>query len=613
MQVTTRRMFVYLSTFALCGAGLVPAREDGAALSSPGGTYYVRGTAANDGSIHIRGEGLPEGIEVEVEIADDTGALTEAIHGRTGDDGTLEVEATELPPGADSLNDLAGREVKVVASDDGRVLLEGAFPRERSMDDHGEGSTALKPPAGAPFPEASGRARVKALDGRHALEVKVRGLSEREVFAVRVTSTTGRSEVVGQITTQGGGNGALKVDTDDGGTLPIASGGIADLSGASIQVIDAGGQVVLEGTLPAIGQDEANEVVVEVEIEFPESGSGHGGDRVDGSVTFKTSKGTAQVRLRLKDGTPGAAYDFTIRPADSADRTVMARLTAGADGDAEVFIAGPDALPLQAAQIADLAGDILEVVGPDGKVLLTATVPATPHAERPEPVERLRLTVVLARPEGSAPSGASGKVELEEEEDEHEIEIEAEGLVAGASYRAEIRGPSGAAETLAEGSADAGGTFQKRLDFLFTDRLPFDRASLRALDGSTVAVLDATGAVVLEGTIAVPAAGGGGAVASEISFDMVGSFDAPFLRGDSNRDFALDISDVVFTLGYLFQGGSSPVCGDAMDSNDDGAPDISDAISTLFSLYGGGVPARFPGMLIAGFDPTADGLFCRGN
>ena len=616
MFASTNRL-VYLSIVILGGAGLIAregesgGRSGGSSLSSPGGTYYVRGNASLDGSIHIHGEGLPEGVEVEVHIADDTGAVTDVLPGKTDDNGSLEVEASELPPGADSLNDLAGHEVEVVSSDDGHVLLEGSFPKVRSMDDHGEGSTALKPPVGAPIPTASGRARVKALDGRHAVEVKVRGLKDLTVYMVKVTSTAGQSEVVGQITTHGGGNGALKVDSDDGGAMPLASGSIADLTGATVQVIDPDGVVVLEGTLPAIGQDEANEVEVEVEIEFPEPSSGHGDGGVRGSVDFKTSKGTAVVRLRLKKAAPGAVYDFTIRPAEATDRTLLAHVTANADGEAEVFLDGD--LPLGATQIADLAGDILEVVDAAGKVLLTATVPETPRAEEPEQVARLRIDVALALPDGAAPSPAHGEVEFEEEGDEHVIELEAEDLVHDAAYRVEIRDPAGAAEALFEGTADAAGDFARRADFLFTDRLPFGVASFRALDGFAIVLLDGSGAVVLTGQISAPPAGGGGALPGEVGFAMVGSFDAPFLRGDSNRDFAVDISDVVFTLGYLFQGGSAPACADAMDANDDGALDISDAINTLFALYGGGAPVQFPGMSLAGFDPTADGLFCRGN
>jgi hypothetical protein len=58
-----------------------------------------------------------------------------------------------------------------------------------------------------------------------------------------------------------------------------------------------------------------------------------------------------------------------------------------------------------------------------------------------------------------------------------------------------------------------------------------------------------------------------------------------FVRGNSNGDDAVDISDAVTTLEYLFQGGGSPPCLDAADVNDDGEIDITDSIYTLSYLF----------------------------
>jgi PKD repeat protein len=82
-----------------------------------------------------------------------------------------------------------------------------------------------------------------------------------------------------------------------------------------------------------------------------------------------------------------------------------------------------------------------------------------------------------------------------------------------------------------------------------------------------------------------------------------------FRRGDSNTDSALDISDAIFTLSYLFADGASPSCGDAADSNDDGVLDIADAIAMLSHLFAaaGDLPAPFGQ---CGIDPTVDELGC---
>ena len=51
---------------------------------------------------------------------------------------------------------------------------------------------------------------------------------------------------------------------------------------------------------------------------------------------------------------------------------------------------------------------------------------------------------------------------------------------------------------------------------------------------------------------------------------LVQAGDNAFLRGDSNTDARVDLSDAIFTLAYLFQGGDAPLCLDALDSNDSG-------------------------------------------
>ena len=69
-----------------------------------------------------------------------------------------------------------------------------------------------------------------------------------------------------------------------------------------------------------------------------------------------------------------------------------------------------------------------------------------------------------------------------------------------------------------------------------------------------------------------------------------------FVRGDSNGDTDINISDASFTLRYLFQGGREPACQVALDANGDNRVDISDAVFTLGFLFLGGrqPPAPYP-------------------
>jgi hypothetical protein len=86
-----------------------------------------------------------------------------------------------------------------------------------------------------------------------------------------------------------------------------------------------------------------------------------------------------------------------------------------------------------------------------------------------------------------------------------------------------------------------------------------------------------------------------------------------FKRADSNRSGAVDISDAVNTLSFLFSGGGTMTCPDAADANDDGKIDISDSIATLGFLFLGLAPPPAPGPTTCGGDPTVDALGACGG
>ncbi len=84
-----------------------------------------------------------------------------------------------------------------------------------------------------------------------------------------------------------------------------------------------------------------------------------------------------------------------------------------------------------------------------------------------------------------------------------------------------------------------------------------------------------------------------------------------FIRGDSNRDGKVQLSDAVYLLGFLFLGSEAPACLDAADSNDDGKLDLTDAVYVLGHLFLGG-PAPPEPFSKAGADLTLDSLDCGG-
>jgi len=178
-----------------------------------------------------------------------------------------------------------------------------------------------------------------------------------------------------------------------------------------------------------------------------------------------------------------------------------------------------------------------------------------------------------------------------------------------------------------------------KLDSGRGDTMPFGVTNINDLVGVTFTVVEAKeqGATVLAGTVTEvkectppvwppkpPAEGKGGGAAipddegevlgaadAAAFFDLPEVHDAPFIRGDANDDRAVDLSDAVSILGFLFQGGSAPYCGDASDANDSGVTDISDAVLILLTLFQGegSMAGPYPQK---GFDRTVDTLFCGG-
>ena len=83
----------------------------------------------------------------------------------------------------------------------------------------------------------------------------------------------------------------------------------------------------------------------------------------------------------------------------------------------------------------------------------------------------------------------------------------------------------------------------------------------------------------------------------------------PFIRGDTNRDNSLDISDPISTLFYLFSD-LELKCLNAADSNDDHKIDVSDIVYSLNYLFLDGNPPKSP-FHDAGIYDAPGNLGCR--
>jgi hypothetical protein len=133
------------------------------------------------------------------------------------------------------------------------------------------------------------------------------------------------------------------------------------------------------------------------------------------------------------------------------------------------------------------------------------------------------------------------------------------------------------------------------------------RTDVRFLDGALGAAFHGKNLVIVDGVaFTAELASSFVLIGCEVCFGILPD-GTIFRRGDATDDDAVDISDPVRSLGYLFLGDEAPRCIDAADANDDGALNIADPIATLTWLFLGGTPLPAPGPE-AGHDPTPDAL-----
>ncbi|MFP6633848.1 MAG: hypothetical protein VCD16_14540 [Planctomycetota bacterium] len=109
--------------------------------------------------------------------------------------------------------------------------------------------------------------------------------------------------------------------------------------------------------------------------------------------------------------------------------------------------------------------------------------------------------------------------------------------------------------------------------------------------------------------------GGGGGMPSTLVHGKLELPFAGFLRGDVNDSGALEVTDAINFLTWMFLGGSAPGCMDAADADNNGTLGLSDGINILTFLFGGGDALPKAGLLGSGCAPDPegeeDGLLCE--
>ncbi len=573
-------------------------------------------------------------------------------------EGVLKLGADALPFGATSPLDLSGRAIAVKDAGDAVVLVgKTPSPIVKEPDEH-VGHCPLSRPEAAADPDAEGVLKLESREGRIVIKVRVEGLDSGAVYGITLTNPAdGVTETIGMVTIDEEGGGRFKIDTAEGDAVPFGATDLAALVGFKVAVKSADGVVVLAGTVcPAEtredGEEHGADEPCEANLARPEPAP-------DADATGEVEIEGEELEVEVERLAPLTAYDVVlIQPGDGGASATIGQVKTGEGGRGELEFEAEEgaALPFGKTKISELVGHGVEVKDATGAVVLKGAIPEMACAPEKEdggddghdgddgdgddgdgeddnpPGADEPCEADLARPEPAPDADAAGEVEIEGEE----LEVELAGLAPLTAYDVVLiqPGEGGGSAAIGQVKTGEGGRAVREFEVEEGVVLPFGKTKISELVGHGVEVKDATGVVVLKGAIPEIACeaeeedrkgedghdgedggdkpgGGGLAPLEEPIFVMLGRFDATFLRGDANRDAAIDISDALGVLEYLFIGGARPYCLDAADANDDGSVNITDAIGLLDHLFLGGSRPTAPGTLISGSDPTPDALYCE--
>ncbi len=133
-------------------------------------------------------------------------------------------------------------------------------------------------------------------------------------------------------------------------------------------------------------------------------------------------------------------------------------------------------------------------------------------------------------------------------------------------------------------------------------------ASVDVIDGSTLSVVTPPGSGVVDVRVVNTRPG---ELPGEMTLDYTYTpASGGFRRGDGNVDGAINITDAIATLRFLFASLANLPCEDALDADDSGRVEVSDAIHVLNYLFRAGSPPPEPPIDNCGDDPTPDALRC---
>ncbi len=286
-----------------------------------------------------------------------------------------EGEEEELPLGVGDLRELEDREVEV-RDPAGLAILVGRIPRFGGGGGgvEEERTLSLLRPAAEPIPSATGEVEAEFDDEESELDIDTDGFDvSAQSFTVWMADASAVLQNVGQLEVgDDEDEGELDFGDDSGRPLPFGAVDIYELGGRRIEIRNAQGTVVLEGSVPVLGGGtttlRANERLV------PEGVGVAARARGSAKAGFEARRGSFRLRVDATARTTEEQATLWMRdPATQQMREVARRSWSGKGSKRVRWEWRSDRsqpLPLGVTDPSALFGRELEVRGENGAVLL---------------------------------------------------------------------------------------------------------------------------------------------------------------------------------------------------------------------------------------------------
>jgi hypothetical protein len=360
--------------------------------------------------------------------------------------------------------------------------------------------------AGSPDGDVKGYVEIRSEPerGRERFKAQVEKIGPGATVMIRIGDGNGGMVEVATMAADAAGEAELELATNDGAALPAGASRAADLSGRTVEVVDAQGRTLLTGTVPSFGGgttpgtggSSGGEATSDVNVDrrarsFLTRVPGASDDDAKGHVDIRSDRGREKIEIQVEHLAPGAAVSMEIGDGDGGTID-LGTLVADATGQAELErnTGDGDPLPGGAATAEELSGRPVTIRDASGARLLEGTVPS--FGDSPRTTLRARLE---SRDDAT---GAKAKVDLKARRDgSSRLKLKLKGLPRNAALELWVEDGAGMAKA-ADLEPSSRGKARLKLDTKKGDSMLLGLPSAADLAGRAWQVRDAAGDVILD-------------------------------------------------------------------------------------------------------------------